>query len=288
MPELPEVEVVKKSLDKKIKKLVINDVIILNKNLRYKIETKKFLKLKKTKIISIKRRSKYLLINLSNKLTILVHLGMTGKFFIIDQNKKKYKTSFYYSLSENDDKHDHLAIHFNKHIKLIYNDVRKFGFIKLLNSKELLNSSHLKYLGPEPLSKNFNLIYFINYVKKLKTSIKDLLMNQKFVSGLGNIYCNEVLFKSKINPRKTVNKLKRLDLINLIKNTKIILKNSISLGGSSIKDFSNADGKNGNFQQKFNVYGREKNNCLTKGCSGVIKKIYVSNRSTFFCSYCQK
>src|SRR5210317_1749507 len=275
MPELPEVEVVKKSLDKKIKKLVINDVIILNKNLRYKIETKKFLKLKKTKIISIKRRSKYLLVNLSNKLTILVHLGMTGKFFIIDQNKKKYKTSFYYSLSENDDKHDHLIIYFNKHIKL-------------LNSKELLNSSHLKYLGPEPLSKNFNLIYFINYVKKLKASIKDLLMNQKFVSGLGNIYCNEILFKSKINPRKTVNKLKRLDLINLIKNTKIILKNSISLGGSSIKDFSNADGRNGNFQQKFNVYGREKNNCLTKGCSGVIKKIYVSNRYTFFCSYCQK
>ncbi len=94
MPELPEVEVVKKSLDKKIKKLVINDVIVLNKKLRYKIETKKFLKLKKTKIISIKRRSKYLLINLNNKLTILVHLGMTGKFFIIDQNKKNTKQVF--------------------------------------------------------------------------------------------------------------------------------------------------------------------------------------------------
>jgi formamidopyrimidine-DNA glycosylase len=144
MPELPEVEVVKKSLDKKIKKLVINDVIILNKNLRYKIETKKFLKLKKTKIISIKRRSKYLLVNLSNKLTILVHLGMTGKFFIIDQNKKKYKISFYYSLSENDDKHDHLIIHFNKNIKLIYNDVRKFGFIKLLNSKRIVKFKSFK------------------------------------------------------------------------------------------------------------------------------------------------
>ena len=288
MPELPEVEVVKKSLVKKIKKLVINNVIIVNKNLRYKLDILKFIKLKKAKIITIKRRSKYLLITLSNKLTILAHLGMTGKFFIIDQKKKRHKTSFYYSLNPNDSKHDHLIINFNKKIQLIYNDVRKFGFIKILNSVELLKTRHLKNLGPEPLSNKFNINYFTHYIKKKNIIAKNLLMNQKFVAGLGNIYCNEILFKSRIHPQRKVNYLRKKDLINLIKHTKKILRNSILLGGSSIKDFSNVDGTNGNFQQEFTVYGREKYHCSTKNCSGLIKKIYVSSRSTFFCAMCQK
>jgi len=137
MPELPEVEVVKKSLEEKIKNLTVKRVFINNNKLRYKINNKEFYKIKGYKIISIKRRSKYLLINLDHNLTILVHLGMTGKFFIEDSNNKKQKTSFYYSIKKNDSKHDHISLYFNKGFKLIYNDVRKFGFLKILKSENI-------------------------------------------------------------------------------------------------------------------------------------------------------
>ena len=287
MPELPEVEVVKKSLERKLKNLTIKRVNIHNNKLRYRINIKQFNKIKNQKIISIQRRSKYLLINLSNYLTILVHLGMTGKFFIIN-NKKKYKTSFYYTIKRKDIKHDHLTFCFAKKIKLIYNDVRKFGFIKIFSSKNVLISSHLSSLGPEPLSSNFNLSYFNKYIFNKKKKIKDLIMDQKFVAGLGNIYCNEVLYLCKINPARPVEKIKKKEIKKIIKFIKIILKQAIQLGGSSIKNFSSTEGQGGNFQQKFNVYGREKATCNRSKCLGTIKKVYTSNRSSFFCPKCQR
>jgi len=287
MPELPEVEVVKKSLEIKLKNLRIKRLNIANNKLRYKIDSKKFNVIKSQKIISIQRRSKYLLINLNKNFTILAHLGMTGKFFIVDNNKK-YKTSFYYSLKKNDTKHDHVTFFFDKKIKLIYNDVRKFGFIKIYPSKDIYNCKHLVSLGPEPLSADFNLNYFNKYIHNKKTKIKDLLMDQKFVAGLGNIYCNEVLFLSKINPSKSIKRIKQQGIKNIIKFIKKILKDAISAGGSSIKNFSNVEGKDGNFQQNFNVYGREKASCNRVKCLGTIKKVYTSNRSSFFCHKCQK
>ena len=287
MPELPEVEVVKKSLEHKLKNLTIKRVFVNNNKLRYRIDNKSFHKLKDFKIISVKRRAKYLLINLNNNLTILAHLGMTGKFFIFDKNKK-YKTSFYYHLKKNDSKHDHLTIFLNKGIKVVYNDIRKFGFIKLLQSQNIYESEHLKSLGPEPLSKNFNIKYISNYFLNKKTKIKDLLMNQKFIAGLGNIYCNEILFLCKINPLRIVKKISEQELIDIIKFTKKILKDSISRGGSSIKDFTSSEGEKGNFQKIFNVYNRLKKKCKTKKCPGIIKKIFTSGRSSFFCPKCQK
>ena len=287
MPELPEVEVVKKSLETKLKNLTIKRVNIINNKLRYKIDSKLFSKIKSQKIISIQRRSKYLLINLNKNSTILAHLGMTGKFFIID-NSKKHKTSFYYSLKKNDTKHDHITFFLNKKIKLIYNDVRKFGFVKIFNSTNVFKCSHLASLGPEPLSRNFNLSYFNKYIFNKKTKIKDLIMDQKFVSGLGNIYCNEVLYLCKINPARSVKKIKKEEIKKIIKFIKIILKQAIQLGGSSIKNFSSTEGQVGNFQQKFNVYAREKTSCRRSKCLGIIKKVYTSNRSSFFCPKCQK
>ena len=287
MPELPEVEVVKKSLESKLKNLTIKKVNISNNKLRYKINRKQFNTIKYKKITSVQRRSKYLLINLDKDYTILAHLGMTGKFFIIDNNKK-HKTSFYYALNKNDKKHDHLTIFFNKKIKLIYNDVRKFGFIKVCLSKDIFNCTHLALLGPEPLSNNFNLNYFEKYILNKKLNIKNLLMDQKFVAGLGNIYCNEVLFLCKISPTRSVKEINQKEIKKIIKFIKKILEHAISLGGSSIKDFSSAEGKNGNFQQKFNVYGKEKTSCSRSQCYGTIKKVYTSNRSSFFCSKCQK
>ena len=287
MPELPEVEVVKKSLERKLKNLTIKRVNISNNKLRYKIDNKKFNKIESQKITSIQRRSKYLLINLNNGTTILAHLGMTGKFFIIDHNKK-HKTSFYYSLKKNDSKHDHLTFFFNKKIKLIYNDVRKFGFIKIFRSKDVFKCKHLVSLGPEPLSSNFNYTYFDKYILNKKTKIKDLLMDQNFIAGLGNIYCNEVLFLCKINPIRSVKKINREEIKRIIKFIKKILKQAIFLGGSSIKNFASTEGQGGNFQQKFNVYGRDQSSCNKPKCSGTIKKVYTSNRSSFFCPKCQK
>ena len=288
MPELPEVEVVKKSLEEKLKNLMIKRVFINNNKLRYKINNKKFYKIKGRKIISIKRRSKYLLINLNHNLTILAHLGMTGIFSIIDRKKKRYKTSFYYLIKKNKSKHDHLTLYLNKGFKLIYNDVRKFGFLKLLKSNNIHQSKHLKFLGPEPLTKEFNLNYAKKYFLHKKTTIKDSLMNQKFVAGLGNIYSNEVLFLCKLNPRRISENIKKKELFNIIKFTKKILKTSITQGGSSIKNFANAEGKNGNFQEKFKVYNREKSKCSRKNCLGIIQKTFISNRSSFFCPRCQK
>ena len=288
MPELPEVEVVKKSLENKLKNLTIKRVFINNNKLRYRINNRQFYKIKGKKIISVKRRSKYLLINLDQELTILAHLGMTGKFFIIDRYNQKQKTSFYYSIKKDESKHDHLTLYLNKGLKLIYNDVRKFGFLKLFKTKNIFMSEHLKFLGPEPLTKNFHLKYVNKYILNKKTTIKGLLMDQRFVSGLGNIYCNEILFLCKLNPHKIIKTIRKKELKNIVKFTKKILKKSITQGGSSIKNFANTEGVNGSFQQKFNVYNREKSKCNRKNCSGIIQKIYTSNRSSFFCSRCQK
>ena len=287
MPELPEVEVVKKSLNRNIKNLTIKKVIIKTKKLRYLINKINLTKLQGKKIINIKRRSKYLIFYFDQKILLLVHLGMTGKFLIKEKNKLK-KTSFHDTIYKNTSKHNHIIFILNKNKQLIYNDVRKFGFIKTVNSKKLSKNLHLKFLGPEPLSNNFNLNYFKERILKRKRKIKDLLMDQKFVSGLGNIYVNEVLYFSKVNPSKNIFKISLHEIKNIIKFTKIVLKKSIKEGGSSIKNFENSDGKVGKYQQKFKVYNRANQSCKRVKCKSFIRRVIISNRSTFFCPDCQK
>ena len=288
MPELPEVEVVKKSLEKTIYDLTIKNIEIRNKFLRYKIDEKLMKKMINSKVISVSRRSKYIFINLSNNYTIMIHLGMTGKIIILDADNYKHKTSFYYKLADNNPIHDHLKFKFNKKIFLIYNDVRKFGFIKIFKTKELPLSSHLKKLGPEPFSNQFNIDYFKKNIKKRKIFIKDLLMNQKFLAGLGNIYVNEALYLSKVNPKTRANSISTKRIQSLVINIKKVLKKAIYEGGSSIKNFNDTRGKKGNFQQFFNVYGRHGKSCTRSNCKGSIERIRISNRSTFFCKICQK
>ncbi len=288
MPELPEVEVVKKSLRKNICDLRIENIEIRNEFLRYKVNKRMMKRMIKSKILSITRRSKYILLNLSNNYTILIHLGMTGKILILDANKKKYRTSFYYKLADNKSIHDHLIFRLSKNIKLIYNDVRKFGIIKVLHTKNLLHSFHLSKLGPEPLSKEFSVDYFKKNIKKRKVFIKDLLMNQKFLAGLGNIYVNEAIFLSKINPKLRADKISNKKIYTLVFNIKKILRKAIKEGGSSIKDFNNIKGKKGNYQQFFNVYGRHEKPCTRSNCKGIIRRTRISNRSTFNCDICQK
>ena len=288
MPELPEVEVVKRSLQSFIKGRKIKKITILNRKLRYKIKKNFENDIKNQKIIFTKRRSKFLLLGLEKRNIILIHLGMTGKLFIFNQSSKKLlKTSFYYE-NKIDKKHNHLIFKFNRNMSLIYNDVRKFGFIKLISFRNLKKNSHLIHLGPEPLNKEFNMTYLIEKIRNIKKNVKNFLMDQKNVAGLGNIYVNEILHTSSINPRKISKNLKLDEIKKIIKNTKIILKKAIFLGGSSIRDFKGVSGNTGNFQQKFKVYGRDGQHCRKSGCKGIIKKIYISNRSTFHCIKCQK
>ena len=187
-----------------------------------------------------------------------------------------------------DQKHNRVIISFKDKQKLIYNDVRKFGFIKFYNSIEFKSSQHFRSLGPEPLGKYWNKEYFKKYISGRDRSIKNILMDQKFVCGLGNIYVNEILFFSCINPLRKVSSLKGTEIENIVQNTKKILRNSIRLGGSSIKNFSTDDGKKGVFQQFFKVYGRKGKNCSNTDCNKQILRTTVANRSTFFCERCQK
>ena len=167
---------------------------------------------------------------------------------------------------------------------MIYNDIRKFGFIKFDHISKVNENSHLKNLGPEPLGNRFNFGYFKDYLKGRNRIIKDILMDQKFVSGLGNIYVNEVLYYSKVNPSRKIDKIKDLEIKKIIKNIKNVLKKAIRLGGSSIKNFSSVGGKIGSFQQHFNVYGRAGDNCSNLNCRGKIQKIVISGRASFFLS----
>ena len=286
MPELPEIEIVKRSLFKKINKAKIVNVKINNKNLRYKIPNTLSKKLVNEKILKISRRSKYLIFHFKNKL-LLVHFGMSGKFLIVrSKDNKMFKTSFYYDLNILA-KHNHIYFVLNNGLVLIYNDVRRFGFFKLFENIKLKEIIYLKKLGPEPFSVLFCIQYVQKCIKNRKKNIKNLLMDQTFVSGLGNIYVNEALFLSKIHPLRSCNNLDRKSIKNLIYNIRRILKISINQGGSSIKDFKNVYGKSGNFQQFFNVYGQENKSCSRISCKGKIKKISISNRSSFYCNSCQ-
>ena len=287
MPELPEVEVVRQSLDKNIKQKKVKKVIIRNRNLRIKIPANFANFLKNKKVIKVDRFSKYLILILSNKSYCLLHLGMSGTVHLISSVKENLSTnaSFYHSPNL-PKKHNHVEIIFDN-LKIVYNDPRRFGFFETIDNLYLLKK-RFAHLGPEPFDSKFNLDYISSFFKGKKRNIKNLLLDQKFVSGIGNIYASEILFLSKINPTKKVGLLKKKDHIKIILNSKKVLLNAIKKGGSSIRDFKNTSGKKGAFQRDFKVYERVGLNCKQYKCKGIIKKKIISKRSTFFCNSCQK
>ena len=226
MPELPEVEVVKRSLDKKVQNLIIKKVKINDDKLRYRIDKNEIRKIVGLKFVKIIRRSKFLIFFLSKNIVMLIHLGMTGKLIFVNKKNIKYKTSFYYNINEEkDQKHDRVIFFLNNNQKLIYNDVRKFGFIKFFNNKNFNDNLHLNNLGPEPLGRKFGYDYFKRHISGKNRVIKDIMMDQKFVSGIGNIYANEILFLSKIKPTRKVKTLKYFEIKKIVKFTKIVLYN---------------------------------------------------------------
>ena len=286
MPELPEVEIVKKSLKKNVKDKKILNVIVTNRNLRFKVDEDFEKILKNRKIKNVNRYAKNIIVELNGNIYVIIHLGMTGTFHLIRNNILKNTNLSFYQSKDLPIKHNHIVLIFKK-FRVIYNDPRRFGFFKLLKDEESFKL-YLKNIGYEPLDKNFNLKYLKKNILFRKKCIKSILLDQKIISGIGNIYANEILFHSGLNPRKKGLKLKDFELKYLYKYSKLVLKKAILKGGSSIRDFRNTEGAKGSFQDNFKVYDKDNHNCPNKKCNYKIKKINISNRSTFYCENCQK
>ena len=286
MPELPEVEIVRQSLDKNIKQKKVKKVIIRNRNLRIKLPSNFKKSLENKKVSKVSRFSKYLIIKLPKDEFCIIHLGMSGTIHLIkDKHESKLTNLSFYNSHLIPKKHNHIEIIFDK-FKIIYNDPRRFGFFQIIKTTKNLKK-RFSHLGPEPFDKEFNLNYFKKFIKKKIRKIKDLLIDQKFVSGIGNIYASEILFLSKIDPNKMIKLLKKNECHRIILSSKAVLLKAIQKGGSSIRDFKNTEGSKGSFQDSFKVYQREGLNCKRAGCKGIIIKKLITNRSTFFCNICQ-
>ena len=287
MPELPEVEIVRQSLNKKIQQKKVKKVIIRNRNLRIRIPLNFKRLLKNQRIMKVNRFSKYLILCLSNNSFCLLHLGMSGTIHIIHNKKKNIITnSSFYSYQNLPKKHNHVEIFFDN-LKIVYNDPRRFGFFQFIDNPEILKKK-FNHLGPEPFDLKFNINYISTFFKGKKQNIKNILLDQKFVSGIGNIYASEILFLCNINPNKKVYLMSKKELKKIIIVSRKVLINAIKKGGSTIKNFVNVSGNKGSFQNNFKVYDREGLNCKKLRCPGIIKKKNISNRSTYFCDLCQK
>ena len=274
MPELPEVETVCRALSKVIKNSRIKKIEFYRKDLRWQVKNNLEISLKNNIFIDPYRRGKYILIPTNTDKIFLIHLGMSGQIRI----KKKDIVQ----------KHDHMRMiveNNNKHFIITYNDSRRFGYIDLFKKKELREHFLLSKIGVEPLGRELTTEYLQNNFKKRVINIKNALIDQKIIAGIGNIYASEILYKAKINPLRKVNSLSQNDLNSIITYTKIILKKSIDVGGTTIRDHMQPDGSLGYFKQKLQVYGKVNEKCKT--CNSFIVKEVISNRSTFICRHCQ-
>ena len=287
MPELPEVEIVRQSLSKKITQKTIKKVIVRNRNLRIKVPSNFKKILENQKILNVDRFSKYLILFLSGRNKLLIHLGMSGTIHLSNHGKENFltNTSFYNS-PKLPDKHNHIEIFFDK-FRLVYNDPRRFGFFEIIKDQQSLKKRFEK-LGPEPFNSKFNTNYIFNNLKDKKKNVKNFLLDQNFISGIGNIYASEILYLSKINPAKKGKSINKAECKKIFDNSKLVLLNAIKKGGSSIRDFKDLSGKKGSFQKNFKVYQREGLKCKRINCKGIIQKKNILNRSTFFCAFCQK
>ena len=268
MPELPEVQTVLDTLNHQINDREIVKIKILYKPIVETSESTFKKKLIGQHFRCFKRRGKYLLFEMDD-ITLVSHLRMEGKYFILDD-----KTPL--------SKHDHVIFYLDNGKQLRYNDVRKFGRMELIAKQD--NYEVFKDLGPEPFSRRFNLEYCRNYLKNKKLPIKQVLLEQSFVAGIGNIYADEILFAIKVNPVRSADKLSDEEILSLIDNTRKILKKAIKAGGTTIRSYTSSLGVTGRFQLSLNVHTMV--HCPVCNCD--IKKIKVSGRGTYFCPKCQK
>jgi formamidopyrimidine-DNA glycosylase len=308
MPELPEVQTVVNELNRKLKNKTIKSVEVLRPKIvavgpavlspKRQVENdqvKKFIKLLKgQKFLSVKRRAKLLIFDLSGPWSMLAHLKMTGQFIYEDKALRK-KTGGYYKILNKlsaprvlfPTKHTHVIFYFTDGSILYFNDVRVFGYLKLVHDDEIDSVPELKAYGPEPLSPDFKPGQFVTAVQKRPASpIKLVLMDPKIVAGIGNIYSDEILFSAGVKPSRKVKSLKSKEILAIFNNIKPVLKMGIKYKGSSVGDFVRTNGEWGSMGKHHFVYGRKGQKCFK--CGTIIQSIKLGGRTASFCPHCQK
>ena len=281
MPELPEVETVMRGLEPVLTGAEIKTVTKRRKDLRVPFPTRMKQRLEGRKITALKRRAKYILVSLDDGNVLVIHLGMSGRVSIIP-SKEDYEL----------EKHDHLILELESGVRIVYNDPRRFGMVFMVSEVELPEHPAFSHLGPEPLGNEFSGPILEERLKNKKTSIKQALLDQRIVVGVGNIYACEALFRSGIKPTKRAGLIKGKQSEELVRAIRSVLNKAIKAGGSTLKDYRHVDGELGYFQHQFAVYDCEKEACARCDCdikkTGGVKRIVQSGRSTFYCARKQK
>ncbi len=272
LPELPEVETTRRGIEPHIKGKKIHLLAVFNPKLRWPIPADLATQAAGQVVVAVERRAKYLLLRL-NRMTLLIHLGMSGNLRIVDSATPRFK-------------HDHVEIDFEDGTRLRFNDPRRFGCVLPLNSASGTGHPLLANLGPEPLSEEFDGQYLYKLSRGRKAPIKTFIMDQAIVVGVGNIYANEALFKAGIHPNRAAGQISLARYQKLVGEIKSVLQTAIRMGGTTLRDFVGGDGKPGYFQQTLLVYGRAGEVC--HNCEKPLKEIRLGQRSTVFCAACQR
>jgi formamidopyrimidine-DNA glycosylase len=294
MPELPEVETVRRGLEPILVGNAFARVEQRRPDLRFPLPKHFAERLSGRKVEALDRRAKYLLARLDDGEVLVMHLGMTGRFSIDRANGEASAPGRFAHPIADAPKHEHIVFHLGDGTAVRYSDTRRFGLMDLVPAEKLESHALFKGLGIEPLSKSFTPKWLAHKLKGKATSTKAALVDQRLIAGLGNIYACEALFKARVSPLRLAGSLATrsgkptANTAALVAAVKAVLEEAIKAGGSSLRDYKRADGSLGDFQHRFKVYGREGKKCLTIGCSGTVRRIVQGGRSTFYCPACQR
>ena len=283
MPELPEVETVRRGLLPAMEGQVILSAQVNRPDLRWPFPPQMVERLTGARVLRLHRRSKYILADLSTDETLLIHLGMSGRMLISGVMLGEFHHDH-----PAPQKHDHVVLTMENGARVTFNDARRFGAMDLFATQSAEQHPLLSVLGPEPLGNAFDEAYLTSRLKGRNTPIKSALLDQHIVAGLGNIYVCETLYRARISPIKKAGDLTARRAASLVPIIRDVLSEAIKAGGSSLRDYRQADGELGYFQHTFQVYGRESAACLTPGCTASIARIVQSGRSSFYCPTCQR
>ncbi|WP_187431726.1 bifunctional DNA-formamidopyrimidine glycosylase/DNA-(apurinic or apyrimidinic site) lyase [Roseobacter fucihabitans] len=283
MPELPEVETVRRGLTPAMEGFVITQADVNRHDLRWPFPVDMATRLTGKRVERLRRRSKYILMDLSSGETLLVHLGMSGRMMVSGDPLGKFAHNH-----PAPEKHDHVVFHMENGARITFNDPRRFGAMDLMETATADAHKFLAVLGPEPLGNDFHEAHLIAAFKGKMSPVKSALLDQRLIAGLGNIYVCEALFRAKIRPTQKAGKLSKPKVASLVLIIRDVLSDAILAGGSSLRDFRQADGELGYFQHSFDVYGREGEPCRTPDCTAQISRIVQSGRSSFYCAQCQR
>jgi formamidopyrimidine-DNA glycosylase len=296
MPELPEVETVKRGLEPALLGRSFARIELRRKNLRFAFPDGFAETMRGVTITGLERRAKYILLHCSNGKSLILHLGMTGRFTVMSSDGRAFEPgAFYHAAGAAPElgPHDHVVWHLDDGTRVVYNDARRFGFMDWADTEARHQHKLLRDIGVEPLGNQFHVDHLVAQFRAKKAPMKAALLDQRVVAGLGNIYVSEALYRARISPRLAADRLVKARgpdprLEALVRHVRDILQEAIRAGGSTLQDFQGATGEKGSFQQRFLVYDREGEACVTPGCGSSIKRIVQSGRSTFFCPVCQR